>query len=103
MRYWCHRTARSRRLSSCHPAGRCKGRSRSLVNGRWQSVFERLMTGDQRLVLVMSFKDYFNSLKSSEHRLAWLVAMAADVVQIVGFPIFVEGAVSPADSVLGLV
>jgi hypothetical protein len=51
----------------------------------------------------MSFKDYFNSLKSSEHRLAWLVAMAADVVQIVGFPIFVEGAVSPADSVLDLV
>src|SRR5438874_12879060 len=52
---------------------------------------------------IMAFKDYFNLLKSSEHRLAWLVAMAADVVQIVGFPIFVEGAVSPADSALDLV
>jgi hypothetical protein len=47
--------------------------------------------------------DAFKSLKNSEHRLAWLVAMAADVVQIVGFSLFVEGAVSPADAVLDLV
>jgi len=51
----------------------------------------------------MSWMDAFRSLKSPEHRLAWLVAMAADVIQIVGFPIFVEGAISPADSVLDLV
>src|SRR6266853_4185536 len=51
----------------------------------------------------MAWIDAFRSLKSSEHRLAWLVAMAADAIQIVGFPIFVEGAVSPADSVLDLV
>src|SRR5216684_6682943 len=51
----------------------------------------------------MAWIDTFRSLKSSEHRLAWLVAMAADAIQIVGFPIFVEGAVSPADSVLDLV
>jgi len=51
----------------------------------------------------MSWIDTFKSLKSSEHRLAWLVAMTADAVQIIGFPIFVEGAVSPADSALDLV
>lgn len=48
------------------------------------------------------FKDYFNSLKSPEHRLAWLVAIAADAVQIVGFPIFAQGGLSPADSLLDL-
>jgi hypothetical protein len=51
----------------------------------------------------MSWMDAFRSLKTSEHRLAWLLAMAADFVQIIGFPIFVEGAVSPADSLLDLV
>ena len=50
----------------------------------------------------MSFKDYFNSLKSPEQRLAWLVAIAADAVQIAGMPLFAEGAVSPADSLLDL-
>ena len=47
--------------------------------------------------------DTFKSLKSSEHRLAWLVAMAADAIQIVGFPLFVEGGISPADSALDLI
>ena len=51
----------------------------------------------------MHFKDYFKSLKSPEHRLAWLVAMAADAIQIAGFPIFVEGGLSPIDSLLDLV
>jgi hypothetical protein len=50
----------------------------------------------------MAWMDAFRSLKTSEHRLAWLVAMAADAIQIVAFPLFVEGAVSPADSVLDL-
>jgi len=50
----------------------------------------------------MSFLDYFNSLKP-EHRLAWGVAIAADVLQIAAFPLFAEGALSPADSVLDLI
>ena len=51
----------------------------------------------------MSFKDYFKSLKLPEHRLAWLVAMAADAVQLAGLPLFVEGVMSPADSILDLI
>lgn len=47
--------------------------------------------------------DTFRSLKSSEHRLAWLVAMVADALQIVAFPLFIEGAASPANSVLDMV
>lgn len=50
----------------------------------------------------MSWMDTFKSLKASEHRVAWLVAMAADALQIAVFPLFVEGVVSPADSVLDL-
>ena len=50
----------------------------------------------------MSFPYYFNSLKP-EHRAAWAVAIAADVLQIAAFPFFVEGGVSPADSVLDLI
>ncbi|SRR5258708_15297980 len=55
-----------------------------------------------RLVRFMSWMDTFKSLKASEHRVAWLVAMAADALQIAVFPLFVEGVVSPADSVLDL-
>jgi hypothetical protein len=51
----------------------------------------------------MSFLDYFKSLKASEHRLAWAVAITADTLQIVAFPFFVEGAMSPADSLLDLI
>ena len=51
----------------------------------------------------MSFLDYWKSLKSSEHRLAWAVAIGADALQIAAFPLFAEGALSPADSVLDLV
>jgi hypothetical protein len=50
----------------------------------------------------MSFLDYFNLLKP-EHRLAWAVAIAADTLQIAAFPLFAEGALSPADSVLDLI
>jgi hypothetical protein len=53
--------------------------------------------------LVVNFKDYFNSLKEPEHRLAWAVAIAADALQIAAFPFFVEGVMSPADSVLDLI
>jgi len=51
----------------------------------------------------MSFLDYFKSLKEPEHRLAWAVAIAADALQIAAFPFFVEGAMSPADSLLDLI
>jgi hypothetical protein len=51
----------------------------------------------------MSWVDSFRSLKSPEHRLAWAVAMAADAIQIVAFPLFVEGAVSPANSALDVI
>ena len=47
--------------------------------------------------------DSFRALKAPEHRLAWLIALAADAIQIIGFPMFAEGAVSPADSLLDLV
>ncbi len=41
-------------------------------------------------------------LRSKEQRLAWLVAMAADAVQIVLLPFFAEGGVSPLDSIVDL-
>src|SRR4051812_33429504 len=43
------------------------------------------------------------SLKSREHRLAWLVAMGADAMQLLLLPLFAEGGVSPADSALDLI
>ena len=51
----------------------------------------------------MSFLDYLKSLKDPEQRLAWGIAIAADALQIVAFPLFVEGGLSPIDSVLDLV
>ena len=50
----------------------------------------------------MSFLDYFKSLRP-EHRMAWALAIAADVLQIAAFPLFAEGAMSPADSALDLI
>jgi hypothetical protein len=51
----------------------------------------------------MSIVEYFKSLKEPEQRLAWAVAIAADALQIAAFPLFAEGGVSPADSLLDLV
>jgi hypothetical protein len=51
----------------------------------------------------MSFLTYVQSLKEPEHRLAWAVAIAADALQIAALPLFVEGGVSPADSLLDLI
>src|ERR1700722_1463487 len=48
------------------------------------------------------FKAHFNALKAPEHRLAWVIAIAADTLQIAAFPLFAEGAVSPADSLLDM-
>ena len=44
--------------------------------------------------------NFFKNVKSPQQRLAWLVAIAADALQIIAFPMFVEGAASPADAVL---
>lgn len=46
--------------------------------------------------------EFFRSLKTREYRLAWLIAIAADAIQIGALPFFAEGAVSPADTVLDL-
>src|SRR5215472_12476746 len=48
----------------------------------------------------MRIKDFWKTLKTPEQRLAWMVALAADAVQIAVFPMFAEGALSPADTVL---
>jgi hypothetical protein len=44
-----------------------------------------------------------STLKSREQRLAWLVALGADAVQIVLLPLFAAGAVSPADWLVDVV
>jgi hypothetical protein len=45
-------------------------------------------------------RDFFRSMKSSEERLAWLIAMSADALQWAVLPLFAEGALSPVDAVL---
>ena len=50
----------------------------------------------------MSFLQQIKSIKNSEHRLAWAIAIAADALQIAALPLFAEGGVSPADSLLDL-
>jgi hypothetical protein len=46
--------------------------------------------------------DLFRTVKSPEHRLAWLVAIAADTIQIVALPLFAPGGLSPADTLLDI-
>lgn len=40
--------------------------------------------------------------KSRELRLSWLIAIAADGIQILFLPLFVAGALSPADTIVDL-
>jgi len=49
------------------------------------------------------FGHFFRSLKTREERLAWVVALGADTLQLAVFPLFVEGALSPVDAVLDAV
>lgn len=49
------------------------------------------------------FDDSFLKSKRSRFRAAMALAIAADAVQIVIFPLFVEGAVSPLDDTLDLI
>ena len=53
--------------------------------------------------LILQFKNYFNSLTKPEHRAAWAIALVADSLQIAAFPLFAEGAISPADTLLDVV
>jgi len=46
--------------------------------------------------------DLPSTISSSKQRLAWLVAVAVDAVQIVAMPLFGEGALSPLDTVLDI-
>jgi hypothetical protein len=51
----------------------------------------------------MWVSDFLKAIKSPEHRLAWLVAIAADTIQIFALPLFAAGGLSPADTLLDLV
>jgi hypothetical protein len=50
----------------------------------------------------MKLREIWKSLRTPEHRLAWMVAILADALQIGAFPLFAEGALSPADMVLDI-
>jgi hypothetical protein len=47
--------------------------------------------------------DSFVNSPRSRFRAALIVAMVADAVQIIGFPLFAEGALSPVDDVLDVI
>ena len=51
----------------------------------------------------MRLREFWNSLKTPELRMAWVVALAADALQIGLFPMFAAGAISPADTALDVV
>jgi hypothetical protein len=46
--------------------------------------------------------DFLKTASSAEHRKAWFVAILADAIQIVGFPLFFEGGISPFDLALDM-
>ena len=48
----------------------------------------------------MRMFEFLKSVKSPAHRLAWLVAITADAIQIGALPLFAAGGLSPADAVL---
>ncbi|HYX53635.1 MAG TPA: hypothetical protein VE783_09285 [Candidatus Limnocylindrales bacterium] len=47
-------------------------------------------------------QEFLATIKSPEHRLAWLVAIIADALQLLAFPVFMEGGASPFDDALDL-
>jgi hypothetical protein len=51
----------------------------------------------------MRMFDFLKSIKSPEHRMAWLVAIAVDAIQIGALPLFAAGGLSPADGLLDAV
>ena len=48
----------------------------------------------------MAWLDFFRNLKSPEQRLAWVVAIAADAIQILAMPAFAAGGIFPPDVAL---
>src|SRR5581483_3470835 len=46
---------------------------------------------------------FLDHLRTPEQKLAWLIAVAADVLQIAALPLFAEGGFSPADTVLDVI
>jgi hypothetical protein len=51
----------------------------------------------------MRISDFWKHLKTPELRLAWIIAMAADAIQIAVMPLFAAGGISPADTALDVV
>lgn len=51
----------------------------------------------------MWMSNLFRAIKSPEHRLALLIAVAGDAVQIFALPLFAAGGLSPADTLLDVV
>lgn len=51
----------------------------------------------------MRISNLFHAIKSPEHRLALLIAMAGDALQIFALPLFAAGGISPADTLLDAV
>ncbi len=51
----------------------------------------------------MKWLEAFKGLTRSEHRLAWMVALAADGLQLALFPLFGPGALSGADDALDFI
>jgi hypothetical protein len=47
--------------------------------------------------------EFLQSIKSPQLRLAWAVAIIADALQIIAFPMFAEGGFSPADDALDMI
>jgi hypothetical protein len=45
---------------------------------------------------------FLKYLRTPEYRVAWLVAIAADVLQLVALPLFAAGSLSPIDLMLDL-
>jgi hypothetical protein len=46
---------------------------------------------------------FFKTIKKPEHRMAWIIAILADAVQIAALPLFAAGGLSPADTLLDLI
>ncbi len=49
------------------------------------------------------FKRIREMIKTPEHRLAWMIAIIADTLQIVAAPFFAEGGISPLDTGLDVI
>ncbi|MGH9546183.1 MAG: hypothetical protein ACRD23_13325 [Terriglobales bacterium] len=51
----------------------------------------------------MRLFDFLKAIKFPEHRVAWLVAIVVDAIQIGALPLFAPGGLSPADVLLDAV